>query len=231
MDYTEFKSKLNDTKRTSDPICCRYIYRPLSFPVGWIFYKSGMKANSISLLSIFLAIMSSLIMIFGSPKFIVLASSLMLLVALLDCIDGNVARARGETGPAGEWMDALSGYTVYAILPLSLGIHLYLHNPHTSSIGLWIIVGSITSITNLFLRLIYQKYISSKLDESTQNQFKGSGSLFSRISSEMGLVGWMMPFLLVAASLNMLHIYITIYCFFFVFSAVIITIVLVRKVF
>ena len=107
MDYTEFKSKLSDTKRTSDPICCRYIYRPLSFPIGWVFYKSGMKANSISLLSIFLASMSSLIMIFGSPKFIVLASSLMMLVALLDCIDGNVARARGETGPGGEWMLSL----------------------------------------------------------------------------------------------------------------------------
>ena len=48
----------------------------------------------------------------------------MMLIALTDCIDGNVARARGETGPGGEWMDALSGYTVYALLPFSLGIHL-----------------------------------------------------------------------------------------------------------
>ena len=230
MDFIEFKSKLSDAKRDSDPICCRYIYRPLSFPLGWVFYKMGMKANSVTLLSIFLAITSSLIMVFGSSKAILLSSALMMLVALLDCVDGNVARARDETGPGGEWMDALSGYTVYALLPLSLGVHIYLYNPYTSLLGLWIIVGAATAIANLFLRLLYQKFVSSNLDKSVQNEFKGKGSLFSRISGEMGLVGWMMPTLIVAALTNMLNFYLTIYCFFYVLSAVIITIVLVRKV-
>ncbi len=230
VNYSEFKALLGENKRSSDPLWCRFIFRPLSFPIGWLFYKIGMKANSVSLLSILLAFTSSLIMIFGSANTIILASFLMVLVALSDCIDGNVARARGETGPGGEWMDALSGYTVYALLPPSLGIHIYLNSPHAMLPELWILVGAVTSIANLFLRLLYQKFVSSMLGKSTQEGLKGSGSLFSRFSSEMGLVGWMMPSLLVASITNMLGIYLAFYCFFYTTSAVIITIVLIRKV-
>ena len=230
MDDLEFKALSVEAKRGLDPLWSRFIYRPISFPTGWFFYKIGMKGNSVSLLSLLLTVTSSLIIVFGGSDGIVFASFLMMLVALSDCIDGNVARARGETGPGGEWMDALSGYTVYALLPLTLGIHMYLYSPHAALPGLWIIVGSMTSIANLFLRLLYQKFVSSMPGESTQKGLKGSGSLFSKFSSEMGLIGWMMPALLVASILNMLGIYLAVYCFFYVMSAVLITIVLVRKV-
>ena len=163
MNYTKFKALLGEAKRASDPMWCKIIYRPLSFPIGWFFYKIGMKANSISLLSILLAFIASLIIILGSSDYIVIASFLMIFIALLDCIDGNVARARDETGPGGEWMDALSGYTVYALLPVSIGLHLSLYNPYESFPGLWILVGAITSITNLFPRLLHQKFINLSL--------------------------------------------------------------------
>jgi len=230
VDYSEFKFLLGEAKRKSDPLWCRFIYRPLSFPIGWFFYKAGVDANTISLLSIILGITSSFIMVFGGFDNIVLASFLMALVALSDCIDGNVARARGETGPGGEWMDALSGYIVYALLPIALGIHIYFHNPYPVMPGLWIIVGATTSIANLFLRLLYQKFVNSMLNKSTQTDLKGNGSIFSKFSSEMGLVGWMMPALLVASLTNMLEVYLVFYCFFYTMSAIIVTIILTRKV-
>ena len=229
VNYSEFKSLLGEAKRLSDPICARYFFRPLSFPTGWLFYRLGVKANYISLLSIFLAIISSFIIVLGDPDDLVTASFMMIFVALLDCIDGNVARARGETGPSGEWMDALSGYTVYALLPLSLGIHLSIHNPYQQIPGIWIILGALTSIANLFLRLLYQKYLSGIPDQSSQKGLKGSGSIFSRFSSEMGLIGWMMPALLLASVINKLDIYLGLYCFFYVTSAIIITILLARR--
>ena len=112
INYYEFKSLLGETKRLSDPLCARYFYRPLSFPIGWLFYKLGLRANYISLLAILLTILSSFIMVYAGSDMIVTASLILIIVALLDCIDGNVARARSETGSSGEWMDALSGYCV-----------------------------------------------------------------------------------------------------------------------
>jgi phosphatidylglycerophosphate synthase len=230
LSYLQFKELLGEAKKISDPAWCRFVLRPLSFPVGWLIYKTGMTANSISLISIVITVFSSFILVIGSANSVILVSFLMLLVGLLDCIDGNVARARGETGPGGEWMDAFSGYTVYALIPLALGIHIDLYYPLSVLPGFWIIVGALTSISNLFLRLLYQKFVSSKLDEFTQKDFKGSDSLFSRFSSEMGLVGWMMPVLLVASITNMLEVYLALYCFFYMTSAVMISIILVRKI-
>tara|TARA_B100001057_G_C22741552_1_gene907970 strand:- start:407 stop:1126 length:720 start_codon:yes stop_codon:yes gene_type:complete len=229
-DYAEFKALLGEAKQNSDPIFCRLIFRPLSFPTGWILYKFGIKANSISLISILFTLISSCVLVLGSMNDAVFVSLLMLTVSLLDCIDGNIARARHETGPGGEWMDALGGYTVYALIPLALGIHIYLHYPNTYWPELWIIVGALTSVSNLFLRLIYQKFLSAKIDEHSQKNIKGSDSLFSKFSGEMGLVGWMMPSLLIASVMNMLEIYLALYCFFYMTSAVIITYVLARKV-
>ena len=127
VDYSEFKALLGEAKRASDPMWCKFVYRPLSFPAGWLFYKIGIKANSVSFLSILLAFISSFIIVSGSSNEIIFASFIMLSIALLDCIDGNIARARGETGLSGEWIDALSGYIVYALLPVSLGVHLNLN--------------------------------------------------------------------------------------------------------
>ena len=97
-------------------------------------------------------------------------------VALLDCVDGNVARARGETGPAGEWMDALSGYTVYA-LPISLGIGIQIESQSDDLVGIWIIVGSITVISNLYSRLLYQKYINSFSKMTTKDESRETISI------------------------------------------------------
>jgi len=230
VSYSEFKALLGEAKRANDPLWCRLIFRPLSFPSGWLFYRIGVKANSVSLLSIIISMCSFLIMIFGDSNTIVIAAFLMILVALTDCIDGNIARARDETGPGGEWMDALSGYTIYALLPLTLGIHVNLQGPFVTFPGLWIIIGAITSIANLFLRLLHQKFISSKLSVSSQRGMKTSGTLFSKVSSEMGLVGWMMPALLGASITNMLEAYLAVYCLFYVTSAILTAIVLARKV-
>lgn len=229
--YEEFKALLGEAKRKSDPLWCKLFYRPLSFPIGWLLYKMGMKANYVSISSIFLSSIAAFILIFGSPNASLIASLLMVLIALLDCIDGNIARARGETGPGGDWMDALSGYTVYALFPLALGIHIYLHNPYPAFPGLWIIIGALTSIANLFPRLLYQKFINSKLDKTIQKGSAGSrGSAFSKLSGEMGLVGWMMPALFVACVSDFLGVYLAFYCFFYVMSAILVTIILGLKV-
>ena len=202
----------------------------LSFPAGWLIYKIGLTANQISLISIALTIISFFALIFFSPNYFILIPFLLLLVALLDCVDGNVARARGTTGPGGEWMDAFSGYTVYAFIPLALGIHIFLYHPFFNFPELWIIIGSLTSISNLLLRLLYQKFINGNINNFTQKEIRGDESLFSKISSELGLVGWMMPAFLFASITNMLGAYLALYCFFYMISVAIISIILVRKI-
>ena len=230
LNYTQFKILLGDAKKNSDPICCKLIFRPLSFPVGWLIYKTGLTANMISLISILFTVLSSLILIFCSEEYIFLVSFLLLFIALLDCIDGNVARARGTAGPGGEWMDALSGYTVYALIPLALGIHIYFYHQLFFLTELWIIIGALTSISNLFLRLLYQKFINSNSSNFDQKYLKVKNSFFSKISGEVGLVGWMMPAFFLASITNMFEVYLAFYCFFYLTSAVVVSVILGHKI-
>ena len=137
---------------------------------------------------------------------------------------------RNETGPSGEWMDALSGYTVYALIPVVLGLHLNYLNSQDFFAGFWILVGSITVISNLYLRLIYQKFINGGFDSNSDQSIKGNGSLFSRLSAEVGLVGWMMPTLFAASLLDLLPIYLLFYCFFYFLSAIAVFYILLSKV-
>tara|TARA_B100001115_G_C15790224_1_gene389586 strand:- start:33 stop:746 length:714 start_codon:yes stop_codon:yes gene_type:complete len=230
LTYIEFKSLLGESKRKSDPIFCRFILRPLSFPVGWLFYKSGMKANMVSFLSILITLIASFMIVSAEKGELIFASLLMLFVALTDCIDGNIARARKETGPSGEWMDALSGYSVYVFIPVSLGLHLNFFYSSDFFSGFWILVSSVAVISNLYMRLIYQKYINAGLDVSSGGEIKATGSLFSKLSGEVGLVGWMMPALCVASLLELLPIYLLFYGCFYLLSALAVFYSLISRV-
>ena len=49
-----------------------------------------------------------------------LSVSLWLLNRLLDCLDGSLARVRGTTSELGGFLDLLSDFVVYSILPISV---------------------------------------------------------------------------------------------------------------
>ena len=52
MDYSEFKALSVEAKRGLDPLWSRFIYRPISFPTGWFFYK-GIGKHFLFIISIF----------------------------------------------------------------------------------------------------------------------------------------------------------------------------------
>ena len=65
-----------------------------------------------------------------------------------------------------EWLYSLCSNSVV------LGLHLnYLNSPDFFA-GFWILVGSITVISNLYLRLIYQKFINGGFDSNSDQSIK-----------------------------------------------------------
>ena len=160
MNFSQFKSFLSSEKRKSDPLFCRYFYRPISIYLGWIIFNIGISPNVISLLSILITFVACLILISGNITGAIFAAILFLFVGISDCIDGNIARASNKLSLKGEWLDAFSGYFIYAFKPISIGI--FLENSDNSFLfdGFWIICGAMISIFNLISRLIYQKSLN-----------------------------------------------------------------------
>lgn len=230
LSFASFKRRLPINKRRSDPVWCRLVFRPISLPLGWLMYRAGMTGNGVTIISIIMSLLAFSLIVFGQESTLVVAAFVMLLVSIGDCIDGNIARARGESGPGGEWMDALCGYIVYALLPISIGLHLEKVDPDSIFSGMWVLIGALTSISNLFLRLVYQKYVNVMADKEGGIVRGKKGRVFSTVSGEFGLVGWMMPSLLIAIIFRILDYYLIVYFLFYFISAFSVTYLLARRV-
>ena len=221
MNYKEFKSFLSKEKKSSDPFVSKIFYRPVSLLIGWFLYRFGISANTVSIVSILIGLLSCLLFLSGDKSFSLFGSILILIIGITDCIDGNIARASNTFSLRGAWLDALSSYLLAAFLPISIGMFAFKNFKYFYTEGDWIIIGALMSVMNILLRLIYQKYSNLILNASSSNSSlidKNSSSL--SLSSEIGLVGWMAPFLIFCAVNNYLIFYLFLYSAFYTFSMI-----------
>ncbi len=78
---------------------------------------------------------------------VLICAFLMQLQILLDCSDGEVARARRTTSPLGVYLDRIGHYLTEALLPIGVGIHV---DGGLGSIGGWTTLGALTSVVVLW---------------------------------------------------------------------------------
>jgi len=227
LTYREFKAALPPVKRDTDTIWAKVALRPLSQPTAWLLYRAGVSGNAVSLACVVGTLAAGGMLALGSPTVAIVAIVIFNLVALGDCVDGNIARASGRTGPGGEWMDALSGYAVCAILPLALGWRLTVEEASQWPVALPLLVGAVASSANLFVRLIHHKFLNGFGPEgSTSHQRR---SLLGFFNGEASLGGWMMPLLLATYLMGASFWYLVAYAFFYCLGGAFITLRLVRK--
>ena len=100
--------------------------RRLSWPLTWLFLKTPLSANAISVLSIVIGAAGGLCFAANALAWNIAAAALILLSWVLDCVDGEVARARGATSLDGEFIDACRHQIVAPAMfaGLTLGAHL-----------------------------------------------------------------------------------------------------------
>jgi len=226
MRYSQFKLALPAAKRKSDPLWARVVLRPLSLPVAWVLMRVGVSGNAVSVAGVVLAICAFFLLASASQYVALFGAFLFFVVSLGDCVDGNIARAKGETGPMGDFMDALGGYTVYALLPLGLGFRAESIFTQEQFSGVFILLGAVIAVSNLYMRLVHQKYVNMMIAGEVRSNTDGTSakdSLAKRVSSELGLIGWMMPLLVLAVLFSYEWVYLVVYAFFYVAACLVMT--------
>lgn len=227
LGLSAFMAALPSAKRDTDTMWAKIILRPLSQPTAWALYRLGVTGNMVSIACVLLAIAGTLMLGLGDWSVAIGAAVIFNVVGLGDCIDGNIARASGEAGPGGEWVDALAGYTVYALLPLGLGFRVEsAADPLGLADGVWMLLGALASSANLFMRVLHQKYANAFPSPKSE----GRSSLAARISGEAGLAGWMMPLLLVSVIVSYEAWYLVLFSSFYCLSAAVVTAGMLYKV-
>lgn len=96
--------------------------RILSPYLTWVFLKTSITANGVTGFMILTGWATAFSLLIPGITGPALALVLGQLQMLIDCCDGEVARWRGTSSPAGVFLDKVGHYTTEALIPVLLGI-------------------------------------------------------------------------------------------------------------
>lgn len=98
------------------------LYRPLSFWITPFFYWAGCSANTITTLGLVAAFVMPLAAIVGHGYACILVTSVALIIQVLDCIDGNIARTKQQSSTIGQMLDGISTLLFWVLYFVTIGI-------------------------------------------------------------------------------------------------------------
>jgi len=96
--------------------------RSLSPYLTWLLLRTSVSANGVTGLMILVGWSTAAALLIPGIGGAALAVVLGQLQMLVDCCDGEVARWRGTSSPAGVFLDKVGHYTTEALIPIALGI-------------------------------------------------------------------------------------------------------------
>ena len=96
--------------------------RDLSLYITWMLLKTRISANGVTGLMILVGWSTAAALLIPGVWGALLALVLGQFQMLVDCCDGEVARWRKTSSPAGVFLDKVGHYTTEALIPIALGI-------------------------------------------------------------------------------------------------------------
>ena len=241
--YSDLKKTFPEEKKSVESLYGIIIpVRKISYFVTIPFLKFGVSAFKVSVISIVIAIIACAFLCIPNSICRIIGVILVPIWHLFDCIDGNIARYNKTGSVFGEAVDAISGYYMYAFLPIALGIASF--NISNNLLGIpsyyFLIMGGLASIEDLLMRLIHQKYVYAMCQyevktgikqEKGDNQYKLKGwhKIRKMVDVELTPVGVPMFILWLSPIFNLFYILTIFYFILFSFSLFVMTIYYLRK--
>ena len=96
--------------------------RDLSPYLTWMLLKTRISANGVTALMILAGWSTAAALLIPGIWGALLALALSQVQMLIDCCDGEVARWRGTSSPAGVFLDKVGHYSTESLIPIALGI-------------------------------------------------------------------------------------------------------------
>ncbi len=164
-----------------------FVLRPISYRITPWFIHLGFSANAVTVLA-FALIICGLAFITSGAVYqynFIIGALIINISAILDRVDGNIARFHNRCSKFGEMLDAIVGIFSTALLPVCLGLGLSFGAASSVSIwgrslpGLfWLLLGITDSWTYLFRKALSFKYQMIRADKAWKPGWK-MGSILS----------------------------------------------------
>ena len=189
------------------------LYRWISFPVTSFFIRTGISANNVSVLCILLSF--SLCFVFLKPDGIsyIYLSIIAIIISILDCVDGNIARITNSRSFKGQYLDFIADLIYRVCLYVSLG---YIIQSTTviepvlfKKAVLLCLLSALLAIFSRLCRVYVEKRFNSQIKDNTsvemtkvKRKYHFRDIIFSFFS---GLDPLLPVFILIAGFSNVIH--------------------------
>ena len=111
-------------KSASDGIVDKYFNRPFGRPFSKLLVRTPVTPNQISVASIVVGLAGASFLARGDRAAAVLGAVLFQLSAVVDCMDGDVARMACKESPLGKWLDIVGDQVVHAGIFIGIAVGL-----------------------------------------------------------------------------------------------------------
>lgn len=205
------------------------LIRPISFYFTWLFLRAGITANQTTYLSWIAVLAGCLSYVVVAPPQRWIPLVLVLVWALLDYVDGNIARVTNTRSDYGHFIDVIGAYWFLAFLPFFMAVGLY-YTPEGSlhvilsrvgvsvaqDPGLILILGTFAALANILLRLTVMRMqatfgIDPRGNESAPGKSSRIAFVVSAVEAATSPRGFYFPFLVLATVFNVLEGFLAFY--------------------
>lgn len=187
------RTTLAELKRTviepyPENIWSTKVIRPLSCYPTWLFLRLRITANQTTIINLLVGLAGCAALALG---LFVAGAVLINVNCLLDRVDGNIARATGTSTKLGGLIDGFSDFLLDMVIPVSVGIGLYIHPQFGIHGEIYLLLGFMFACFRL-LRFRYSALTSSIIGGSTYEVVRGGSWI---LKGGLALV-WLEPILL-----------------------------------
>ena len=210
---------LNKRKEERYNTWVAWVVRPLSVLFTLPFIKRNVKPTTITAWSVVSVILGFFILVLAhSLPMRILGWFCFFVWAILDGVDGNLARCKNICSDLGDLWDTMGGYTSMVLLYYSAGILAFKDNNIFFADNLpayiYIILGGFTAVFSIFPRLILHKKKSSCNKTKAVEEYTDTTN-FSFVKKFVGSItspsGIMQVFYLISICFHLLNIFMIIY--------------------
>ena len=148
----------------------RYFHNPIGTSIVKFLKDTWVTPDQVTYGSIVIGLIAAYVFSLGTTQSFFLAGTLLEIVMILDCVDGQLARAKNCSSDWGRLLDGIAGYIIY--LAVLVGIMIALDKHH----GALIVVGVLT-----ILRAISYDYCKLTMITIAQKGYDGNQKEISDI--------------------------------------------------
>lgn len=191
--------------------------RPLSILCTVPFTKTKVKPTTITKWSVFANLIGFFLVAFAQNMTMSLFGWLFFFIwAVLDGVDGNLARSTNQCSPMGDLWDTMGGYAAMVLIYFSAGISAFYDNTLFSFCdSSWmLILGGATAVFSIFPRLVMHKKKSSNIEDKSVKAISDKQNFSLSKIAAMNLIspsGFMQVIFLLCIVFHVLNFFIIFY--------------------